>query len=127
MNKLASRRVLAELGSESVSDIHLLFPENTNTSVFDIMGEYFTQLDFSQIAGQPHCLPDKAVEKLSMYTCIDAITSSMHLRNVSRCINAYVNDPVSQHDEVYMKLFALSLDGRRATGIAIYQTIPLIV
>ena len=36
----------------------------------------------------------------------------MHLRNFSRCINAYVNDPVSQHDDVYMKLFALSLDGR---------------
>ena len=31
------------------------------------MDEYFTQLDCSQIAGQPHRLPDKAVEKLPMY------------------------------------------------------------
>ena len=112
LNKLSSRRILAELGSESVSDIHLLFPENTNTSVSDIMGEYFTQLDFSQIAGQPHHLPDKDVEKLLMYTDTDATTSAMHLRNFSRCINAYVSDSVRQHDDVYMKLFALSLDGK---------------
>ena len=80
MNKLASRRILAELGSVSVLDIHLLFPKNTNTSVSDIMGEYFTQLDFSQIAGQPHRLPDKAVEKLLMYTGTDAITSAMQTK-----------------------------------------------
>ena len=76
------------------------------------MGEYFTRLDFSQIAGQPHRLRDKAVEKLPMYTGIDAITSAMHLMNFSRCINAYVNYPVSQCDDVYMKLFSLSLDGK---------------
>ena len=108
LNKLASRRILEDLGSQSLSDIHSLFleinyQENINTSVSDIMGEYFTQLDFSQIAGQPHRLPDKAVEKLPMYTGTDATTSAMHLRNVSRCINAYVSDPVSQHDDVYMK------------------------
>ena len=79
LNKLSSCRILAELGSESVSDIHILFPENTNTTVSNIMGKYFTQLDFSQIAGQPHRLPDKAVEKLPMYTGTDAITSAMHL------------------------------------------------
>ena len=76
------------------------------------MGEYFTQLDFSQIAGQPHRLPGKAVEKLSMYTGTDAITSTMQLRSVFRCINAYVNDLVSQHDDMYTKLFSLSLDGK---------------
>ena len=36
----------------------------------------------------------------------------MHLRNFSRCINAYVSDPANQHDDIYMKLFALSLDGK---------------
>ena len=76
------------------------------------MGEYFTQLDFSQIAGQPHRLLDKAVEKLPMFTGIDATTSAMHLRSFSKCVNAFINDPTHQHDDVYMKLFALSLDGR---------------
>ena len=75
------------------------------------MGEYFTQLDFSQIAGQPHRLPDKAVEKLPMLTGTDAITSTMHLRSFSRCVNAFISDPIHQHDDVHMKLFALSLDG----------------
>ena len=42
VNKLASHRIIAELGSESVSDIHILFPENTNTTISNIMGEYFT-------------------------------------------------------------------------------------
>ena len=100
LNKLASCRILENLGSQSLSDIHSLFlennsQENINTCVSDIMGEYFTQLDFSQIAGQPHRLPDKAVEKLPMYTGIDATTSAMHLRNFSRCIIGYVSDPLS--------------------------------
>ena len=76
------------------------------------MGDYFTQLDFSQIAGQPHRLPDKAVEKLPMFTGSDATTSTMHLKSFSKCANAFISDPTHQHDDVYMKLFALSLDGR---------------
>ena len=84
LNKLASCRILEDLGSQSLSDIHSLFLEtnsqvNTNTSESDIMGEYFTQLDFSQIAGQPHRLPNKAVENLPMFTGTDAITSTIIL------------------------------------------------
>ena len=76
------------------------------------MGEYFTQLDFSQIASQPHRLLDKAVKKLPMFTGSNATTSAMHLRSFSRCVNGFINDPAHQHDDVYMKLFALSLEGR---------------
>ena len=74
------------------------------------MDEYFTQLDFSQIAGQPRRLPDKAVEKLPMFTGTDATTSAMHLRSLYRYVNAFISDHAHQHDDVYMKLFALSLD-----------------
>ena len=76
------------------------------------MGEYFTQLNFSQIAGQPHHLPNKAVEKLPIFTGTDTTTSAMHLKSLSRGVDAFINDPAHQHDDVYMKLFALSLDGR---------------
>ena len=76
------------------------------------MGEYFTQLDFSHIAGQPHRLPDKAVENLPMSTGTGAISSTMHLRSFSICVNAFISDPAHQHDDVYMKLFAFSLDGK---------------
>ena len=75
MNKLASCRILENLGFEFVLDIRNLFEENNNQNCFsDTMGEYFTQLNFSQIAGQPHRLLDKAVEKLPMFTGIDATT-----------------------------------------------------
>ena len=47
-----------------------------------------------------------------MFTRIDATTSTVHLRNFSRCVNAFLSDPPHQHDDVYMKIFSLSLDGR---------------
>ena len=75
------------------------------------MGEYFSPLDISQLAGQPHNLPDKVVDKLPIFTGTDAINASLHLRNFSRCISTFISDPAHQYEDVYMKLFALSLDG----------------
>ena len=74
------------------------------------MTEYFNSLNITQIAGQPHTLPDKAVDKLPRFTGTDAINASLHLKNFSRCISAYINDPTHRHEDVYMKLFSLSLD-----------------
>ena len=110
LNRLASRRILENLGSESISDIHSLFVENNNC-LSDIMGEYFSPLNISQIAGQPHNLPDKAVDNQPMFTGIDAINASLHLKNFSICISAYISDPTHKHEDVYMKLFSLFLDG----------------
>ena len=45
-----------------------------------------------------------------MFTRTDAINASLHLKNFSRCISAYISDPAHRHEDVYMKLFALSLD-----------------
>ena len=75
------------------------------------MGEYFSPLNITQITGQPHDLPDKAVDKLPMFIGTDAINANLHLKNFSRCISAYISDPTHRHEDVYMKLFALSLDG----------------
>ena len=47
-----------------------------------------------------------------MFTGTNATTSAMHLKSFSRCVNAFISDPAHQHDDVYMKLFALSLDGK---------------
>ena len=47
-----------------------------------------------------------------MFTSTDGITSTMHLRSFSRCVNAFISDHAHQRDDVYMKLFVLSLDGR---------------
>ena len=81
LNKLASRRILVELGSESVSDIHLLSQENLenfqNSNCFpNTMGEFFTQLNFTQIAGQPHDIPEKAIDKRDTFPGTDASTST---------------------------------------------------
>ena len=78
LNKLPSRRILEELGSESVSDIHLLFQENlenfeNNNCFLATMGEFFTQLNFTQIAGQPHDVPEKGQTDKFVQTIFDSL------------------------------------------------------
>ena len=86
LNKLASCRILEELGSEFVLDIHVFFQENfenseNNNCFLTTMNEYFTQLDFSQIAGQPHEVLENAIDKLFTFIGTDASTSAeKHLR-----------------------------------------------
>ena len=110
LNKLASRRILEELGSESVSDIHLLFQENSenfenNNCFLSTMGEFFTQLNFTQISGQPHDIPEKAIDKIMAFNGTDASTSAeQHLRYFSKHCGAYVRG-TDKHENVYMTLF----------------------
>jgi hypothetical protein len=75
------------------------------------MGDFYSPLNITQIAGQPHDIPDKAIDKLPIFTGTDAITVAYHLKAFSKCTSGYVRDPAHKHDDVYMKLLALSLDG----------------
>ena len=76
------------------------------------MGEFFTQLNFTQIAGQPHDIPEKAIDKLMTYNGTDAsVSAEQHLRNFSKHCGAHVRGTDKQED-VYMTLFSLSLDGK---------------
>ena len=76
------------------------------------MGEFFTQLNFTQIAGQPHDIPEKAIDKLDTFPGTDASTSTeQHLIYFSKHYGAYVRG-TDKHEDVYMTLFALSLDGK---------------
>ena len=126
LNKLSSRRILSELGSEFVSDIHLLFPENTNTTISDIMGKYFTQLDFSQTVGQPYRLPDKASRRSrcihalmplpppctsGTFLGVSMLMSMIWLANMMTCI--------------WSCLLYIWME-RMMTSITIYQTTPLL-
>ena len=75
------------------------------------MGEFFTQLNFTQIAGQPHDIPEKAIDKLMTFNGTDAsISAEQHIRNFSRHFGSYVRG-ANKYEDVYMTLFALSLDG----------------
>ena len=59
--------------------------------------------------------PDKSIlvyyiEKLPTFRANNSISTSSHLRKFSKCLLSWCHDAVSQHDDVYMKLFALSLE-----------------
>ena len=71
---------------------------------------YFKPLDFTQIAGYPHTLPDKAIEKLPTFQGNNVVTVENHIGKISKCYLSWVRDPTQTHDDVYMKLFALSLE-----------------
>ena len=49
------------------------------------MGEFLTQLNFTQIAGQPHDIRKKSIDKLVTFTGTDASTSTkQHHRYFSK-------------------------------------------
>ena len=85
------------------------------------MGEFFTQLNFAQIAGHPHDIPDKAIDKLMTYIGTDAsLSHEQHIRNFTRHCGAHVRG-TDRHADVYMTLFALSLDGKAGNW---YDNLP---
>ena len=71
---------------------------------------YFKPLDFTQIACYPHTLLDKAIEKLPTFQRNDVVTAENHIGKISKCFLSWARDPIQTHDDVYMKLFALSLE-----------------
>jgi hypothetical protein len=52
---LTSRRILDNLGSESISDIQFLF----NNSQVE-MDDLYAPIDFSAINGYPHVIPEES-------------------------------------------------------------------
>ena len=49
------------------------------------MGEFFTQLNFAQIVGHPHDIPDKAIDKITTYNGTDASLSyEQHIKNFTK-------------------------------------------
>ena len=77
----------------------------TNLSPMDA---FFKPLNFTQITGQPHAILDKSIRKLPTFQGNNAFTSSSHLSKFSKCLLSWCEDAASKHDDVYMKLFALS-------------------
>ena len=73
------------------------------------MTELFKPLDFSQIAGAPHAIPKDAIKKLPIFQGNNAITAKSHLWKFEKHLVNYCNDVSHDHDDVKIKLFALSL------------------
>ena len=86
------------------------------------MVEFSTQLNFTQIAGQPHEVPEKAIDKLVTFTDIDASTSAeQHLRYFSKHCGAYVKG-VDKQEDVYMTTFLYLWMVKLETSMTIFQT-----
>ena len=68
LNRQSSRRVLEDLGFESILDIHLLFEnQNSSSNLPEEMTDYFKPLDFTQIAGAPHAILNDVIKKLPAF------------------------------------------------------------
>ena len=74
------------------------------------MTEFYKPIDFSQIAGSPHYIPNDAIKELPMFQGNNSITAKSHLRKFEKYLASYCNDAAHDHDDVKMTLFALSLE-----------------
>ena len=71
LHRLESHRVLENLLVESISDIQFLFTMassvNPATNPLSPMDGFFLPLNFTNIVGHPHSIPDKSIEKLPTF------------------------------------------------------------
>ena len=74
------------------------------------MTEFFKPLDFSQIGGSPHDIPNDAIKKLPIFEKNNATTTKTHLQKFEKHLVSYCNNVTSNHEDVKIKLFALSLE-----------------
>ena len=74
------------------------------------MAEFYKPLDFSQIAGAPHDILNDAIKKLPIFEGNNATTAKTHLQKFEKHLVSYCNNAASNHEDVKMKLFALSLE-----------------
>jgi hypothetical protein len=103
LTKLNSRRILDNLGSESLSDIHSLFFEVE----VDIMDKLFSPIDFRQMNGYPHDIPEKEIEKLPTFQGNNAITAKKHIKAFQLCIGKWCMGNAHNHTDVKMRRFCL--------------------
>ena len=73
------------------------------------MTEFYKSLDFSQIEGSPHDIPNDSLKKLPIFEGNNAIISKSYIWKFDKHLVSYCNDATHNHEDVKMKLFALSL------------------
>ena len=72
------------------------------------MGTLLKPLDYSVVIGQPHNIPDKAIEKVPSFHGNDAITGKSHLLAFTQSYNKWSHNV--NHEDVKMRLFTLSFE-----------------
>ena len=73
------------------------------------MSDFFKPPDLSRITGVPHVILNDAIKKLPTFKENNAISTKSHFQYFSRHLVGYCNQAAHDHDDVKMKLFALSL------------------
>ena len=109
ISKLNSHRVLEELGAQTLHDIHNLFAESVVYQSVEMV-DFFKPLDLTQIVGALHAIPSDAIKKLPTFQGNNTITAMSPLLKFLRHFVSYCNNVANDHDDVKMKLFALSLE-----------------
>ena len=74
------------------------------------MTEFYKPLDFYQIAGAPHDILNDAMNNLPIFEGNNATTANTHLRKSERHLVSYCDNVASNHEDIKIKLFALSLE-----------------
>jgi hypothetical protein len=106
INRLAPCRFLESLGEEAISDIHLLFVQNNPTTT---MSDPLRPCNFSNIQGYPHPIPNKVIEKLSVFQGNNVVSAKTHILNFNMCILKWCNG--HNYEDVTMTLFLYYLEG----------------
>ena len=86
----------------------MVAPINLGANPLSPMDAFFLPLNFTNIAGQPNAIPEKAIEKLPTFQGNNAISASSHLNKFLKCLLSWHRDATCQHDAVYMNIFSLS-------------------
>jgi len=73
-----------------------------------MVDDLFLPLDFSAIVGYPHDLPEKAIDKLPIFRGNNVVSARSHVRAFGTLLSRWARQP---HEDMKMKLFALSLEG----------------
>jgi hypothetical protein len=113
LNHLAPRRLLENLGEETLNDIQFLFQTNnpptvntktTNSNVTTSM--FMRPLNFATIQGDPHTILDKAIEKLPCFQGNNVVSAHSHILNFDLCVLKYCHGHYEEDvDDIICLLF----------------------
>ena len=82
LSGLTSYKIFNNLGSKSISNIHILF---INLQVEIKMGDLFSSLDVLAINGYPHAILEKTLAKLPTFQANSVVATTFHYKSIFNC------------------------------------------
>jgi hypothetical protein len=72
------------------------------------MDDLYRPIDFSEINGYPHVIPERALQKLPCFQGSNVVDARRHVMFVSHCFYKWCHN--ARHEDIGMKLFIMSFD-----------------